>query len=125
MRIAGITIPNEKRLEVSLTSVYGIGRNRSKEILTKLGIDYSTKSKDLTADAENQLRKEIEAFQIEGDLRRKQASDIKRLKDIMSYRGKRHTLRLPVRGQNTKTNARTRKGGKKTMGSGKAKAQKK
>ena len=125
MRVAGITIPEKKRLVIGLTSVYGIGNSRSEDILKKLKIDYSVRPKDLTTDQENAVRKEIESFRIEGDLQREHSSNIKRLKDIKCYRGKRHILRLPVRGQRTSTNARTRKGSKKTMGSGKIKLQKK
>ena len=125
MRIAGITIPDEKRLEIALTSVYGIGSSRSKHILNKLNINPSTRAKNLKTDEENQIRKEVESFKIEGDLRRETTSNIKRLKQISSYRGARHSIGLPVRGQNTKTNSRTRKGAKKTMGSGKVKVQKK
>jgi small subunit ribosomal protein S13 len=108
-RIGGINIPN-KRVEVALTYIYGIGRSRSKEILERANIDLNKRANDLTADEENQIRKEVEKFQIEGDLRQKVSLDIKRLQDIGSYRGYRHRRKLPVRGQRTKTNARTRKG---------------
>ncbi len=124
MRISGITIPDEKHLEFGLTAVYGIGRARATQILGELGIDQFTKPTDLTTDQENAIREKIESFTIEGELKRTVAGDIKRLKDIGSYRGSRHAKRLPARGQRTKTNARTLKGVKKTMGSGKRKLEK-
>jgi small subunit ribosomal protein S13 len=125
MRILGINIPDEKRLEIALTALYGIGRPRAQQILTKAGIDFGIRAKTLTADQENKIRSIIEGFKIEGDLKRDVANNIKRLKDIKSYRGSRHTKRLPARGQRTKTNARTLKGPKKTMGSGRKKEEKK
>lgn len=127
MRIAGITLKDDKRIEIALTSVYGIGRPRAKQILAEVGIDVGKKPKQLTSDEEALIRKAIEGgeFNIEGDLRREVSSNIKRLKDIGSYRGVRHTRRLPARGQRTRTNARTLKGVKKTMGSGKRKVEKK
>ena len=126
MRISGITIPEKKRLEISLTAVFGIGRPRAKTILQKLKIDESKSAKDLTEEQENAIRKEIEAFKIEGDLKREIASNVKRLKDIKSYRGSRHAKRLPARGQRTKTNSRTLRGNvRKTMGSGRKKEEKK
>lgn len=125
MRIAGITIPEKKRLEVALTAVYGIGRPRAKEILTKLNIDLGKKAEELTADEEKDIRKEIEVFKIEGDLRRDVQLNIKRLKDVKCYRGVRHLRHLPVRGQRTKTNNRTVRGNtRKTMGSGRRKVEK-
>lgn len=124
MRISGITIPDEKQLGYGLTAVYGVGRARAAEILKELGIDAVKKPTDLDTQEENAIREKIEAFTIEGELRRKVTSDIKRLKDINSYRGDRHSKRLPVRGQRTKTNARTLKGVKKTMGSGRRKLEK-
>lgn len=124
MRISGITIPDNKHLEYGLTAVHGIGRSRATEILNELGIKEFTKPTDLTTDQENAIRDKVEAFTIEGELKRSIASDIKRLKDINSYRGSRHAKRLPARGQRTKTNARTLKGAKKTMGSGKRKLEK-
>ena len=124
MRISGITIPDNKHLEYGLTAVHGIGRARAQEILTELGIKEYTKPTDLDTDQENAIREKIESFTIEGELKRKVASDVKRLKDIGSYRGSRHAKRLPARGQRTKTNARTLKGVKKTMGSGKRKLEK-
>ena len=115
-RIAGIDLPREKRIEIGLTYIYGIGATRAKEILAKTGIDPDTRVKDLTDEQEAQLREVIEhQYLIEGDLRRATAMNIKRLSEIGCYRGLRHRRGLPVRGQRTKTNARTRKGPKKTI----------
>ena len=115
-RIAGIDLPREKRIEIGLTYIYGIGATRAKEILAKTGIDPDIRVKDLTDDQEAQLREIIEhEYLIEGDLRRATAMNIKRLSEIGCYRGLRHRRGLPVRGQRTKTNARTRKGPKKTI----------
>ena len=115
-RIAGIDLPREKRIEIGLTYIYGIGLTRSKEILAKTGINPDTRVKDLTEDQEAQLREVIEHnYTIEGDLRRETAMNIKRLSEIGCYRGLRHRRGLPVHGQRTKTNARTRKGPKKTI----------
>lgn len=125
MRIAGITIPDNKRLEIGLTAVYGIGRSISIEILEKSSVDIGKKPKDLTSMEEKEVRKLVEERKIEGELRRDVSGNIKRLKDIRSYRGTRHSKKLPARGQRTKTNARTLKGAKKTMGSGKRKVDKK
>lgn len=125
MRILGINIPDEKRLEIALTVLYGIGRLRAQEILAKAGVDFGMKANKLTPDQENKIRSIIESYKIEGDLKREVANNIKRLKDIKSYRGSRHAKRLPARGQRTKTNARTLKGPKKTMGSGRKKEEKK
>ncbi|MAZ40920.1 30S ribosomal protein S13 [bacterium] len=126
MRIAGITIPDEKRLEIGLTAVFGVGRTRAHQILDKTGIERGSKPKDLKPEDENKIRKEIEAFAIEGDLKREVSGNIKRLKDIKSYRGARHSHNLPSRGQRTKTNSRTVRGNvRKTMGSGKRKLEKK
>lgn len=124
MRISGITIPDNKHLSFGLTSVYGIGRSRAKDILLDLKIDEMTRPTELTPEQENAIREKVEAFSIEGELKRKVAADIKRLKDVGTYRGSRHAKRLPARGQRTKTNARTLKGVKKTMGSGKRKLEK-
>ena len=124
MRISGITIPDNKHLEHSLTSVYGIGVSRARTLLDGLKIDRTKKATDLTTDEENATREKIEAFTIEGELKRVISANIKRLKDIQSYRGSRHAKRLPARGQRTKTNARTLKGVKKTMGSGRRKLEK-
>lgn len=126
MRILGITIPDTKRLDVALTVLYGVGRSRATNILKQAKIDPTIKSKDLSVDQENEIRKIIEAFKIEGDLKREVASNIKRHKDIKTYRGTRHMRRLPVRGQRTKTNSRTVRGNiRKTMGSGRKKEEKK
>ena len=115
-RIAGIDLPREKRIEIGLTYIYGIGATRAKEILAKTGIDPDIRVKDLTDEQEAQLRDAIEHnYLIEGDLRRETAMNIKRLSEIGCYRGLRHRKGLPVHGQRTKTNARTRKGPKKTI----------
>ncbi len=124
MRISGITIPDEKQLTYALTAVYGIGLSRSKDILDELSIEQTKKATELTTEEENSIREKVEAFSIEGELKRQVGGNIKRLKDIASYRGSRHAKRLPVRGQRTKTNARTLKGAKKTMGSGRRKLEK-
>ena len=115
-RIAGIDLPREKRIEIGLTYIYGIGRTSAKEILAKAGIDPDTRVKNLTEDQEAALREVIDhPDTIEGDLRREVAMNIKRLTEIGCYRGVRHRRGLPVHGQRTKTNARTRKGPKKTI----------
>lgn len=115
-RISGIDLPRDKRIEVALTYIYGIGPHRAAEVLAKTGIDPDTRVKDLTDDQEAQLREAIEHhYIIEGDLRRETAMNIKRLSEIGCYRGLRHRRGLPVHGQRTKTNARTRKGPKKTI----------
>jgi small subunit ribosomal protein S13 len=125
MRILGITIPNNKHLDVGLTCLYGIGISRARKILDEAGIDRNIKSEALTIDEENSIRKIIETMSIEGGLKREVASNIKRLKDIKAYRGIRHMRRLPVNGQRTKTNSRTIRGNvRKTMGSGRRKAEK-
>ena len=115
-RIAGIDLPREKRIEIGLTYIYGIGRKSAKDILEMANVDPDTRVKDLTDDQEAALREVIDKhFTIEGDLRREVALNIKRLTEIGCYRGVRHRRGLPVRGQRTKTNARTRKGPKKTI----------
>ena len=115
-RISGIDLPRDKRIEVALTYIYGIGPARAAEVLTKTGINPDTRVKDLTEDQESLLRDAIEHhYLIEGDLRRETAMNIKRLNEIGCYRGLRHRRGLPVHGQRTKTNARTRKGPKKTI----------
>jgi small subunit ribosomal protein S13 len=124
MRISGITIPDAKHLEYSLTAVYGIGHSRAISILKELKIDTFKKVPDLSTEEENAIREKVEAFTIEGELKREVSGNIKRLKDIQAYRGTRHAKRLPARGQRTKTNARTLKGVKKTMGSGRRKLEK-
>lgn len=120
-RIGGVDIPNDKRVEIGLTYVYGVGRSRSNEILENAKINPDTRVKDLTEEELNKIRKELEKYTIEGDLRREVALDIKRLKEIGCYRGLRHRRNLPVRGQRTKTNARTRKGPKKVVSRSKSK----
>jgi len=115
-RIAGIDLPREKRIEIGLTYIYGIGRKSAQEILKNANVDPDTRVKDLTEDQEAALREAIDKnYTIEGDLRREVALNIKRLTEIGCYRGVRHRRGLPVRGQRTKTNARTRKGPKKTI----------
>ena len=115
-RIAGVDIPNNKRVEIALTYIYGIGRKSANDILAKTGINPDTRAKDLTEDEVAKLRDEIEnSYTVEGDLRRDVALNIKRMVEINCYRGIRHRKGLPVRGQRTKTNARTRKGPRKTM----------
>jgi len=125
MRIAGVTIPEEKRLEIGLTAIYGVGRPRAREALEKLGIDFGKHPKDLATKEENSLREEIEKMHLEGELKRQISANIRRLKDIKSFRGTRHTKKLPVRGQRTKTNSRTVRGNvRKTMTSGRRKLEK-
>lgn len=124
MRISGITIPDDKQLAYGLTAVYGIGLSRAKKILASHKINETVKPTDLNTEQENLIRESVEALTIEGELKREVSANIKRLKDIQSYRGSRHAKRLPARGQRTKTNARTLKGVKKTMGSGRRKLEK-
>lgn len=115
-RIAGVDLPREKRVEIGLTYIFGIGRATSNKILKDTGISPDTRVKDLTEDEVQQLRTEIDKHPVEGDLRREVALNIKRLKEINCYRGIRHKKGLPVRGQNTKNNSRTRKGPKRVSG---------
>jgi small subunit ribosomal protein S13 len=116
-RIAGVDLPREKRAVIGLTYIYGVGKPRSIEILSKAGVSEETRIKDLTEEEVNKLRSVIESdYVVEGDLRREVALNIKRLREIGCFRGIRHRKGLPVRGQRTKTNARTRKGPKKTVG---------
>jgi small subunit ribosomal protein S13 len=125
MRIVGVTIPDNKRLEVGLTALYGIGRSRARAILDKARVSYDERSKNLSAEKQNAIRQMVENFKIEGALKREVTSNIKRLMEIKSYRGSRHHKKLPVRGQRTKTNSRTRRGNvRKTMGSGRRKLEK-
>ncbi len=114
-RIAGVDLPREKRVEIGLTYIYGIGRKTSNDILAATGINPDTRVKDLTEDDIAKLRETIDQYNVEGDLRRDVALDIKRLIEIGAYRGIRHRKGLPVRGQRTRTNARTRKGPAKTI----------
>ena len=115
-RIAGVDLPREKRVEIGLTYIFGIGRTKSNEILTKTGVNPDTRVKDLTEEEVIKIREVIDKeYKVEGDLRREQALNIKRLMEIGCYRGLRHRKNLPVRGQRTKTNARTRKGPRKLV----------
>jgi len=127
MRIAGITVPEKKRLEIGLTAVFGIGRPVAHEILDEAKVEYGRTAASLTTEEETAIRTAIESrnMLIEGELRREVGTHVKRLKDIGSYRGSRHIKNLPCRGQHTKTNARTHKGVRKTMGSGRTKVEKK
>ena len=124
-RIAGINIPLNKRAEIGLTYIYGVGRSTSNEILAATGIEADRKVRDLTEDEVGRLREAIDELTVEGDLRRERSQNVKRLMEIGCYRGLRHRRGLPVRGQNTKTNARTRKGPKRMQVAGKKKATKK
>lgn len=121
-RIAGVDLPRDKRVEIGLTYIYGIGLARSKEVLAKTNVNPDTRVKDLTDAEVAALREVVEGdYQVEGDLRRWESMNIKRLMDIGTYRGRRHRMGLPVRGQRTRTNARTRRGGRRTV-AGKKKA---
>lgn len=125
-RIAGVDLPRNKRILLGLTYIYGIGRTKSKHILDQAGVDYSIRTDDLTADQVSKIRTIIESQeQVEGDLRREMQMSVKRLMDLGCYRGLRHRRGLPVRGQRTKTNARTRKGPRRMAVAGKKKAAKK
>ncbi len=125
MRILGITVPDQKRLEIGLTCLYGIGIPMARKILDQVGIDRGKKAKDLTPEEENKIRAIVEGMTIEGNLKREVSANIKRMKDIKTYRGIRHMKRLPVRGQRTKTNSRTVRGNvRKTMASGRRKESK-
>jgi len=126
MRILGVTIPDNKRLDIALTAIFGIGRPRSIAILAEAKVDAAKKVADITEDEENKIRTIAEQFKLEGDLRREVSQNVKRLRDIKAYRGIRHQRGLPVRGQRTKTNTRTRRGNtRKTMGTGKRAVDKK
>jgi small subunit ribosomal protein S13 len=119
MRLLGITIPEDKRIDIGLTVLFGIGRSRAGKLLAEAKVDRAKKPKDISIDEENRIRAEIEKLTLEGDLKREVAANVKRLKDIKAYRGVRHQRGLPVRGQRTKTNSRTRRGNvRKTMGTG-------
>jgi small subunit ribosomal protein S13 len=121
-RIAGVDLPRDKRIEIGLTYIYGIGLTRAKDVLKATGVNPDIRVKDLSDADVSLLREEVEEnYQIEGDLRRLESMNIKRLMDIGTYRGRRHRLGLPVRGQRTRTNARTRRGGRRTV-AGKKKA---
>lgn len=132
MRIQGITIPDEKHLDVGLTEIYGIGRSRAKDILDTAGIEHNTPAKELTDEQERDIRSALDEYAVEGDLRRQVSANIKRLKDIDTYRGRRHSKNLPVRGQKTQTNSRTVPSGikaktrkRETAGSGRRTVEKK
>lgn len=126
MRILGINIPENKRIEIGLTVLFGIGRSRAQQILDEAKVEYGKKPKEINTEEENNIRRVIETITLEGDLKREISSNIKRLKDTKAYRGVRHTRGLPVRGQRTKTNSRTRRGNqRKTMGTGRKAADKK
>ncbi len=126
MRILGITVPENKQLWVGLTVFYGIGFTTAKKILKEAGVPETKKPAEISTDEETKIRKQIEGMKIEGDLKREKIANIKRLKDIKSYRGMRHARGLPARGQRTKTNSRTVRGNvRKTMGSGRRKLEKK
>jgi small subunit ribosomal protein S13 len=126
MRISGITIPDKKRLEIGLTAVFGVGRRRAELVLSEVSVDSGKKPSDLSTAEENAIREKIEEYVIEGELKRKISGNIKRLKDIKTYRGSRHSKNLPGRGQRTKTNSRTVRGNvRKTMTSGRRKVEKK
>jgi small subunit ribosomal protein S13 len=118
-RIAGVNLPNQKRLEIGLTYIYGIGQPTARKIAAELGLSPDTKVRDLTDDEVTKLRAYIDNLEVEGDLRRERTQALKRLSEIGAYRGLRHRRGLPANGQRTKTNARTRKGPKKTVGRGK------
>ena len=124
-RIAGVNIPLNKRVEVGLTYIYGIGRSTSNQLLAQVGVEPDRKVRDLTEDEVVNLRNAVEALAVEGDLRRERSQNVKRLMEIGCYRGLRHRRGLPVRGQRTKTNARTRKGPRRMQVAGKKKATKK
>lgn len=125
LRISGVTIPDNKRLEIALTSVYGVGRPRAQMLLKELKIDLGARANELSAQQEAALREAVESHTIEGELKREISSNIRRLRDIKSHRGTRHIKRLPARGQRTKTNSRTVRGNvRKTMTSGRRKLEK-
>jgi small subunit ribosomal protein S13 len=123
-RIAGVNIPNNQHADVALTAIFGIGRSRARVICTAAGIGFTVKVKDLSDEQMDKLRSEVGKFKLEGDLRREISMNIKRLMDLGSYRGARHRRGLPVRGQRTRTNARTRKGPKKARSAARAPASK-
>jgi small subunit ribosomal protein S13 len=126
MRILGITIPDDKRIDIGLTALYGIGRPLAHKILSEAKVVPGTKGNEVTAEQENKIKKIIEGLKIEGDLKREISANIKRLKDIKAYRGVRHMRGLPVRGQRTKSNSRTRRGNqRKTAGTGRRAVEKK
>jgi len=121
-RIAGVNLPNDKRVIVALTAIYGVGPTISQKVLTQTKVSPDTRVKDMSDDEVQKVRMAIESNTVEGDLRREVSSSVKRLQDIQSYRGVRHGKKLPLRGQRTKTNARTKRGKRVTVGSGRSKA---
>ena len=121
VRIAGVNLPNDKRVEIGLMAVYGVGRSQSQRVLKQTDLDPNVRVKDLAEPDVKKLREAIESMRVEGDLRREITQNIKRLQDVGTYRGVRHTRKLPLRGQRTKTNARTKRGKRVTVGSGKLK----
>ena len=121
-RISGVNLPTDKRVVIALTAIYGIGNSVSRKILKSAGVDESTRVKDLSEEQVQKIRGAVEAQPVEGDLRRELTTSVKRLQDIGSYRGTRHAKNLPARGQRTKTNARTKRGKRVTVGSGRVKA---
>lgn len=124
MRLLGITIPDNKRLEMALTALYGVGRSRAHTILTEAKVEFGKTSKEITPEEESKIKQIVEGLKLEAELKREVGGNIKRLKDIKCYRGVRHARKLPTRGQRTKTNARTLRGARKTMGSGRKKESK-
>lgn len=116
MRISGITIPDEKRVDISLTYLYGIGRSNAKDVLAKAKVDGAKRVKDLSEEEQKSIAKVLESYKLEGDLRADVSGNIKRLKEITAYRGVRHTKNLPSRGQRTRSNARTKRGKRVTIG---------
>jgi small subunit ribosomal protein S13 len=124
-RIAGVELPKDKRIVIGLTYIFGINKTSAKKILKAIGISEDIRTKDLTTEQISKLQEEIKNYKVEGELRKEISSNIKRLKEIKSYRGERHIRGLPVRGQRTRTNARTRKGKKKTVIGGRKEAKKK
>jgi len=126
MRISGITLPENKRMEIALTAIFGIGRTRAQKILTEAKVEFGKRPKEISPVEENEIRKIVETYKVEGDLKREIGGNIKRLKDVKCYRGVRHLRKLPVNAQRTKTNSRTVRGNvRKTMGSGKKAVDKK
>lgn len=116
MRIAGVNIPDEKRVDIALTYLYGVGRSNAADVLKKAGVDASKRAKALTEDEQKRIQKALDEYKIEGDLRAELIGNIKRLKEISAYRGMRHSKNLPVRGQRTRSNARTKRGKRVTIG---------
>ncbi len=116
MRIAGVNIPDEKKIDIALSYIFGVGRNNAAEILKKAGVEAAKRTKNLSEDEQNKIQKVLEVYKLEGDLRAEISADIKRLKEIGAYRGSRHSKSLPARGQRTRSNARTKRGKRVTIG---------